>query len=135
MTTDTEYRHTEAGGFFRARSLQEFMKSRDYNTIPKKVKVTLRFLEDEPHVGTYDYRDGKGNDSKRDAALIMAEIAYEPQASHLIMGKPFPVALSKCALQGLENELQHRGFQGTLKDRTFHVYTKNCKTYVWTFVR
>ena len=104
---------------------------RKCNTIPEKVKLEITFKESSYRLSNYEYIDRNGEMKNRKTPMIITEIKYAPKASKLIMGVPFPLAISKNAIIGLINYINSKDKNHNLKNRTFTVKNINRHTYIW----
>ncbi len=113
--------------------VNKFLKSlgvRENNTIPKQVELIIIFKDKgfKPQKYKYNTENGTG---ERAAFVINAIIKYNEEASHLVLGMVYPLALSKNGFMGLANLINATGGDFNLSDRTFTVINANGHTYIW----
>ncbi|MBN1386353.1 hypothetical protein JW968_05270 [Candidatus Woesearchaeota archaeon] len=114
--------------------LNEVFGEREYNTLPEKVELVIIFHEEWPEAVKYQFHS-KSNVGERNAMGILATVRYNVNASNMIMGDKYPLALSRGAMVGLANYIKNNGGNYDLNDRTFKVLNKNRKTYVWKEIK
>ena len=118
------------------KEVKEFLKRnsiRIANTIPENVEIEIMFTSDEFKVGKYPAREN-GSTIEREGIFTKAILTYIPEASNMICGIEYPLSLPKNAIIGLANYNNANGGNHKLKDRTFKVFNKGRKTYMWTEV-
>ncbi|KHO46078.1 MAG: hypothetical protein QS98_C0005G0025 [archaeon GW2011_AR3] len=103
---------------------------REHNTIPEKVNLQVTFKEASGKCKKYHYF-AKSREGEQVSYVINSVIGYNENAGQLLMSFEFPLALSKNAFICLANYLSANKKTTNLKDRTFSVYNKNRKTYLW----
>jgi hypothetical protein len=114
--------------------INRFMQSlgvRECNTLPEKVRLIVTFREDRIVPKKYSFKGTEGQSGDRPCFVINAIIKYNPDASHLILGGEYPLALPKNAIIGLANYLNAFSKDKKLKGRTFAVLNVNRQTYKW----
>lgn len=129
-----EHREEVHDEIFRTPATREFIKEmriREFNTIPERTPLEITFVEENFHIGMCPFLNKKGEEEYEKRVFAMARIKYNREASHLIMGREYPLALSKNAVLGLVNEINSQGKNFNLLNRTFVVTNKNRKTYKW----
>ena len=136
VDTRISEKETKSVALFEMGEVKKFLKRaglRSVNTIPKDVELEIKFTGDGFKMGTYPVPEG-GKTIEREGLMTKAIITYAPEASHLIFGVEYLLCLSKNGIIGLGNYNNAHGGNHNLKDRTFKVFNKNNKTYIWTEV-
>jgi len=119
-----------------AEVLKVFQKNgiRFVNTLRCETTLKVTFKEITGKADYYYSESETGKAIKRYGLIINALIEYNEDASDLVMGVVYPLALSKNALMGLGNYLSAKHKSGNMKDRTFMIENRNSHTYVWNEV-